>query len=1028
MNFTEFFIRRGAFTIVVILIMTIVGLIGYANLPVRWIPNITPPVVSIYTDYAGASASLVESQITTPIEAALSGIEGVESLTSNSSQGMSNITLNFKVGRNMNAAVEDVRSSLANVVGSLPKDVVAPVVSKAQTDGMPILFLAFLDSTRSAKEVSDYVDQFIIPRLQTVDGVATVMTYGRRVSAMRIWLDPNRMASSNVTVDDVNSALMQQNIQVPSGSIRGADRFYNVVTNETLTSASQFNDLIIREDQAQTVRLKNVGEAMIAPANIDTAFRVEGQPAIAVGIIPQSTANPLDVSKHVLAAFAGITKSLPKGMKASVVYNQATFIQSSVHSVYEAVIEAIIFVLLVIYLFLANWRATFIPIITIPVCLITTFALLHFFKFSINTITLMAFVLAIGLVVDDAIVMLENIMRHIEAGTKPFLAAMKGSREMVFPIIAMTLTLAAVYTPIAFTSGILGSIFSEFALTLAGAVIVSGVVALTLTPMMCSRLLVAKQNPGRYGIWFAAHFQQLQLFYRQLLLRLLAKRIQVLVVLCVVGLMGYGIYSSLPSELAPTEDQDEINIFVTAPQDASFQYTDAYVRKLEVIYHHIPEATSYLAAIGGNTPSSSFQLINLKPWYKRFRSAQTIVNDLNLKAAQFAGVMTLATVPPSPLTWFGGGGGQGNNVEMAVMTVGEYKDLHALMQELILAAKKYPVFSRVDNQLKWDRSQFEVTIDREKAADLKVPMANITNTISTLLAGRTTGKFEYNGKQYDILLQMNQSLLANPNIIPGLYVRSDNHNMISLADLTTIHEVTSPGSLPHFERLRSDTLFASLAPGYTIADAIAVLEKVSKQVLPDNVKTVFVGEARNYLEANQKVLMTFFLALCFIYLVLVAQFESFIDPLVILFTVPFAVIGALLMLKLAGGTLNIYSEIGLVTLIGLIAKHGILMTEFANQQQGTGMSVRDAIIEAATLRLRPILMTTAAMILGALPLALAFGAGSETRHQVGWVIVGGLLLGTFFSLIVVPVAYTYLSPLKKISPHQADDIIFETGS
>jgi multidrug efflux pump len=1028
MNFTEFFIRRPAFTIVIMLVMTIVGLIGYASLPVRWIPNIAPPVVSIYTSYTGASANLVETQITTPIEAALSGIEGVESLASNSATATSQITLNFKVGRNMDAAIEDVRSSLANVTGNLPKDVTAPVVSKAQTDNIPILFLAFSDADRTAKEVSDYVDQFVIPRLQTVDGVATVITYGRTASAMRIWLDPNRMASSGVTVDDINNALMQQNIQVPSGSIRGADRFYNVVTNETLTTANQFNDLIIRADQTQTIRLKNVGEAIIAPANTDTAFRVEGQPAVAVGIVTQSTANPLDVSKRVLTTFASLKKSLPNGMKASVVYNEATFIESSIHSVYEAVIEAIIFVLIVIYLFLANWRATLIPIVTIPVCLIATFALLHFFKFSINTITLMAFVLAIGLVVDDAIVMLENISRYIESGMKPYLAAVKGSREMVFPIIAMTLTLAAVYTPIAFTSGVLGSVFSEFALTLAGAVMVSGVVALTLTPMMCSRVLVAEQHDSRYGLWFNARFKQLQLFYQKSLSHLLAKRMRVVVVLCLVGCLGYGVYQSLPSELAPTEDRDEINVFVMAPHDASFDYTDAYVRKMEALYSKLPEATSYLASIGGNAPSASFQLINLKPWYKRFRSAKAIVQELNLKAEQFAGVTVAAVVPPPPIAWLGGGGSQGNNVEMAVMTAGEYKDLSATMHELILEAKKSPVFARVDNQLKWDRSQFEVTIDREKAADLNVPMSHITNTISTLLAGRTTGKFEYNGKQYDILLQMNQSLLANPNVIPDLYVRSDNHQMISLADLTTIHETTSPGSLPHFERLRADTLSASLAPGYTIADAIVVLEKAAKQILPDNMKMAFVGEARNYLEANQKILITFLLALCFIYFVLVAQFESFIDPLIILLTVPFAVIGALLLLKIAGGSLNIYSEIGLVTLIGLIAKHGILMTEFANQRRLAGMHVIPAIIEAATLRLRPILMTTAAMILGALPLALAFGAGSETRHQVGWVMVGGLLLGTFFSLIVVPVAYTYLSPLKRISPHPAGDTLFDIGS
>jgi multidrug efflux pump len=1016
-NFTEFFIRRPAFTIVMTLIISIVGLISYNSLPVRWIPNVTPPVVSIYTGYAGASASLIESEVTTPIETALSGIDGVESLTSTSRQGESNITLTFKLGRNMNAVVEDVRSSLARITGSLPRSVDAPIVAKADTSEMPVLFLAFADPKRSSKDVSDYVDQFIVPRMQTVDGVALVQSYGKRISAMRVWVDPAKMAASNVTVDDITKTLVDQNVEVPSGQIRGADRYYNVVTNETLTSATQFNDLIIRHDQNQVIRLKNIGEAVVAPADLDSAFRVQGSPAIALGIIPQSTANPLDVAHNVLKVFNEITKSLPAGMHSSVVYNEANFIRDSVHSVYEALIEAVIFVLLVILLFLGSWRATLIPVITIPVCLITTFALLNFFKFSINTITLMAFVLAIGLVVDDAIVMLENITRHIEAGMKPFNAALKGSREIVFPIIAMTLTLAAVYTPIAFTSGLLGSIFSEFALTLAGSVVVSGLIALTLSPMMCSRLLVAEKAENRYQKWLAQKILKMQNNYRRILNFVLARRPKVLLVLMLVGFMGYGIYRILPSELAPMEDRDEVDVYVSAPHDASFQYTDSYVKKLEEVYKTIPEAESYLADVGSQ--ASSFQLINLKPWYQRHRGAKDIADELNTQFKDIAAVRVMASVPPPPLTWFSGG--EGDSVEMAVMSVGDYKELNGVMERLVAAAKKYPGFARVDSQLKWDREQFEVNIDREKAAELKVPMQSITSTISTLLAGKNVGKFSYGGKQYDITMQMNSQALTNPSIISELYVRSENNKMVPMADLVSIHETTNPGTLSHYERLRSDNLSASLAPGYTIADAVKALEKITQQLLPDNMKIAFQGEAKNYLESNNKMAITFFLALLFIYLVLVAQFESFIDPLVILLTVPFAVIGALLTLALVGCTLNIYSNIGLVTLIGLIAKHGILITEFANKACLEGQAIQEAVIDAALLRLRPILMTTSSMILGALPLALAFGPGAETRHQVGWVIVGGLFIGTFFSLIVVPVAYTYLAKFKKIPRIATDD-------
>ncbi|MDR3492314.1 MAG: efflux RND transporter permease subunit [Gammaproteobacteria bacterium] len=1018
MNWTDFFIRRPAFTIVFILIIFIIGLLSYSSLPVRWIPSVRPNVISIYTGYPGASASLIESQITTPIETYLSGIDGVDSLTSNSRQGTSDVTLNFKQGRNIDAAVEDVRGSLARMSGVLPKDAGSPIVSRADADDMPILFLAFSNPAQTEKQVSDYAEQFIVPRLQTIEGVATVMTYGRRASVLRIELDPAKMAASHITVDDISDVLMSQNIQMPSGQIRTSDRFYNVVMNETLNSIDEFNNLILRNDKSQVVRLKNVADIKIAPMDIDSSFRVQGQTAMALGIIPQSTANPLDVSADVLKTFDEIKKSLPAGMHASVVYNQSNFIRSSVHSVYEALFESIICVLAVIYLFLASWRATLIPVITIPVCIVSTFALLHLFHFSINTITLMAFVLAIGLVVDDAIVMLENISRHIEDGMKPFAAALKGSREMIFPIIAMTLTLAAVYTPIAFTSGILSSVLSEFALTLAGSVLISGVVALTLSPMMCSRILV-QQSESQYSVWVKRILNRLQFQYEQILFFLLKKRNYILILLACVAVLGYGLFRLLPSELAPSEDRDEVNVYVSAPHDASFQYTDRYVKQLEKMYAELPDVSTFLAGVGEGSPSFSYQILTLKPLSQRHHSAQDIADSLSEKIGDIPGVNVSVSVPPSPLTWFSGS--QGDSVGLAVMSVGEYKDLHTVMQQLVQALKKYPQFSHVDSRLKWDRNQFEVNIDREKISDLHISLPSITNTISTFIAGRSAGKFQFGGKQYDIILQMNQSALANPNIIPQLYVRSTDNNIISLGDFVEIHETTNPGSLPHYDRLRSDTLSASLAPGYTIKDAVAVLETVTQKILPDNMKIAFLGEAKSYLESSHKMALTFLLAIIFIYLVLVAQFESFVDPFIILLTVPFAVIGALFALKMMGGTLNIYSNIGLVTLIGLIAKHGILITEFANKFRDEGLTIHQAIVSAAVLRLRPILMTTAAMVLGALPLALAFGPGAETRQQIGWVIVGGLIIGTFFSLIVIPVAYTYLA----CRPGQAASTAFD---
>lgn len=1011
MSLTELFIKRPALTIVLSLVITIIGIISYKSLPLRWIPNITPPIVSIDTRYPGASPNLVESQVTTPLENAIAGVDGVESVSSNSKQGLSEITLTFKLGHNLNMAVEDVRSALQGALDGFPKDVKPPVVSKMDINGQPIIYIAFSDPHRSEAEVSAYIKQFLTPRLQGVDGVAVVQVYGERTFAMHIWLDPMRMAAANVTVEDVTQVLNQQNVQVPSGQIKGEKRLYTVVTNETLKSANEFNDLIIRDNQGQVIRLKDIGQAVVDPENPDSAFRADGHNAVAVAIVPQSTANPLSVADNVEKEFKKINKTLPAGMQSKIIFNVATFIHASIDSVYESIIEAVAFVLLVIFAFLATWRAAIIPIVTIPICLISAFAVLYLFGFTINTVTLMAFVLAIGLVVDDAIVMLENISRHIEAGMSPFAAAIKGSREIVFPIIAMTLTLVAVYAPIAFTSGILGAVFREFGTTLAGTVLISGFVALTLSPMMCSRLLV-KQTTNRYAEWLSVKFHSLQQSYADLLHKIFEKKKWVLLMLGAVTIIGGIVYYSLPSELAPSEDMSEIDVSIVAPRNATFQYTDQYVKQLETIYKKIPEIDSVGSSIGFWNPSHAFQFLMLKPQSQRKRTAQEVVDSLNKEIDSIPGVKVSAFAPPSPLTWFSEG--NGSSIYMEVMSSTDYRSLHSIMQNLISVAQKQPGFTHIDSKLKWDGEQFEININRERAADMKVPMQNITSAISTFLAGRNLGYFEYEGNQYNIIMQMNKSSLSNPNIISQLYVRNESQKMVPISNLITLHEVTSPEVLPHFDRFRDDVFYANLAPGFSIGDAVSMLQKIAKENLPDNAKYSFQGQAKDYLDSAGKSGLTFLLALLFIYLILVAQFESFIDPLIILLTVPFAMIGALLTLKMMGCSLNIYSNIGLVTLIGLIAKHGILITEFANKKLALGMSRQHAVIEAAKLRLRPILMTTAAMVLGALPLALASGSGAESRQQVGWVIVGGMLIGTFFSLIVVPVAYIFLAKFKKM--------------
>jgi len=995
--------------------MTIIGIIGFINLPVRWIPNVSLPQVTIMTTYPGASARLVEHDVTKVIEDSLSGINGIEMLTSTSRQGESQISITFKLGRNMDAAVEDVRSGVERIRGALPKDVDNPVVMKADPNGMPILFLSFYDTHHSAREISDYIDKYVVPAFETIDGVGSVWVYGKRVSAMRVSLDPAKMAGANITVDEITQLLRDQNVSIPSGQIRSLDRYYGVVTDTTLKTPEQFNDLIIRDNQNQAIRLKDVGEAKLDAEDNDSAFRVNGKSAIALGIIPQSTANPLDVERNVQKVLADLKRTLPAGMHVSLDYNVADYIRASMNSVYESFIEAVIFVWLVILAFLCSFRATLIPVITIPVCLISTFAILYFLGFSINTITLMAFVLAIGLVVDDAIVMLENISRHMESGLTPFAAALKGSREMIFPVIAMTLTLTAVYAPIAFTPGLLGVLFREFTFTLAGAVLISGIVALTLTPMMCARFLKSAHHTNRYSEWLSIRLSRLQHLYQRMLVFLLRKRTWVVGFLLLVGLLGLGIYKFLPSELAPAEDMDEVNVFVAAPRSASFQYTDTYVKQLESLYQSNPDIASYFSISGGHASSRAWQIIKLKPKNERKHSTEEVQASLAAQTNALTGVRVNVSIPPPALAEFAGSD-QGDNIGVVLMTTSDYRKLQQVAQQMIEVIKQIPGFVHVENGLKWDSEQFQINIDRNRAADLKVSIPNIADTLSTLLAGRKIGKAD----DANVIVQMNQASLANPNIFNQLYIRNNDGNIVPLSQLLSVREITTPEVFHRYERLRSDTIYITLAPNFKLSDAVSTLQTIVKANLPDDMKYTFAGEAKSFLDSSGKTFFTFFLALVFIYLVLVAQFESFIDPLIIMLTVPFAMVGAMITLKLFGGSLNIYSNIGLITLIGLIAKHGILITEFANQLRRSGKSIQEAVIQASMLRLRPILMTTAAMALGALPLAFAFGPGAESRQQIGLVITGGVLFGTFFSLIVVPITYTYLAPFRKLTQSTLD--------
>ena len=743
----------------------------------------------------------------------------------------------------------------------------------------------------------------------------------------------------------------------------------------------------------------------------DSAFRVRGTPALALGIVPQSSANPLTIEKNVKNALAEIRRTLPAGMKADILYNQVDYIHASINSVYESLFEALFFVWVIIYLFLSRFKTTLIPMVTIPICVISTFAILQLFGFSINTITLMAFVLAIGLVVDDAIVVLENINRHREAGLEPFKAAFKGSREILFSIIVMTLTLAAVYTPIAFVPGLIGVLFREFTLTLAGAVIISGVIAITLTPMMCARLLPPSAQPLENDGWFTRFFNRLQNKYEAGLELCFVHRKKILFALLVLIGLGVLIAHIIPSELAPQEDMNEVDIYMGGPRSASFNYTDRAVKSIEAQLNGDSNIKTYFSQVGGNSPSRAYQTIMLKPKSERKESTEAFIVKLTDQLNNLTEMRANVTTPMPALSQIVSGD-DGDRLGIVLTTTGDYGVLQTASQDIMSALRKNPAFPRVENRLKWDSEQFQVNIDRNRAADLKVSINDITNTLSTMIAGHYSGKMD----ESDIIVQMNETGLANPNIIPSLYVRSQTGSLVSLGQLVTVAPMTSPALFFHDQRLRADIIYISLAPNYKLSDAINIINAAAKQTLPASVKYSFMGEAKSYLDSSGKTALIFLLALIFIFLVLAAQFESFIDPLIILLTVPFAMIGALFILWVFGGTLNIYSNIGLITLIGLIAKHGILITDFANEARSKGADVFSAAKQAALLRLRPILMTTGAMVLGAFPLAFATGAGAESRQQIGLVIVGGMIFGTFFSLIVIPIMYTYLSPFKRMKP------------
>ncbi|MGY0667112.1 efflux RND transporter permease subunit [Bordetella bronchiseptica] len=1009
MVLSEICIRRPVFASVLSLIIVLIGLISYTRLSVREYPKIDEPIVSVDTTYKGASPEVIESQVTKPLEDQLAGIEGVDVMTSRSRSERSLINIKFSLSRDPDAAAAEVRDKVSRARRFLPDEIDEPIIGKVEADSQPIIYIAVESGSYSAIQTSDYINRYIKTRLSVLPGAAEVRVFGERLPSMRIYVDRDKLAAYGLTVQDVEAALRSQNVEIPAGRIESRAREFSVVSSTDLQTPAQFEDVVVANVKGYPVRLRDVAKVEIGAANDRVLSRYNGRSAINIGLTRQSTANPLELSKAVRAEIVQLNQSLPAGMKLNIAYDSSVFIERSIDSVFKTIGEAIILVVLVIFFFLRNLRASIIPIVTIPVSLVGACALMYLFGFSINTLTLLAMVLAIGLVVDDAIVVLENIFRHIEEGMPRKQAAFQGSREIGFAVVAMTLTLVTVYAPLAFATGRTGRLFIEFALALAGAVLVSGFVALTLTPMMCSVLLRHQHSHNRWYNLIEGWLEALGRGYRRALELALRHRWTVVGVGAVVAAASGVLFSVVKSELAPIEDRGVVFGIVSAPEGATLNYTLDSMLGIEQFYAAIPEAATAQVTVGFPTVTDGTAILRLTPWEERTRRQQQIAQELQPKFASLPGVRAFPTNPPSL-----GQSARSKPVEFIIMSQASYPELAKLVGVFTNALRDYPGLQNIDTDLRLNTPELRVHVDRDKMADVGASVEVVGRTLESMLGGRQVTRYKDQGEQYDVIVQVVQGDRATPTDISGIYVRARDGSMVQLDNLLSVRESVSPQSLNHFNRLRAVKVDAAVAPGYALGEVLDHMHRVARDVLPNTVITDLDGQSREFRDSSGSIYLVFAMALAFIYLVLAAQFESWRNPfiIIIMLSVPLSMTGALLALWLTGGTLSIYSQIGLITLVGLITKHGILIVEFANQLRDQGKAMHEAVVEASVLRLRPILMTTGAMVLGTVPLALAQGAGAESRQQIGWVLVGGLMLGTLLTLFVVPVAYSMIAAAR----------------
>ncbi len=1004
MQLAETSIRRPVFASVLSLLIMLIGAVSFNRLSVREYPKIDEPVVSVQTRFGGASSEVIEGQVTKILEDSLSGIEGVDVITSISRPERSLISIRFALSRDADSAAADVRDKVSRVRQRLPQGIDEPVIAKVEADAFPVIFMAMSSDTHTALQLSEMANQLVKPVLQTAPGAADVTVFGERKFSMRIWLDPDKLAAYRLTVQDVEDALRRSNLEVPAGRIESAQREFNVTAATDLRRPAEFRQVVIRTVNGMPVRIADVARVESGAADERSTVRLNGRDSVALGVIRQATANPLDLSAGVRELLKKVERDLPPGVSIEVANDNSVFIDRSIKSVYTTIAEAVVLVALVILIFLRTFRASIIPLLTIPVSLIGAFALMALAGFSINTLTLLALVLAIGLVVDDAIVMLENIYRHIEEGMTPFQAAIKGSREVGFAIVAMTMTLVAVYAPLAFAPGRTGRLFTEFALALAGAVVVSGVVALTLSPMLCSLLLRHNPKPNFFDRGMERVLEGITSGYGRALAMTLRVRWLVVLVAIGSGVVSWSVLGEIKRELSPIEDRGVVVAQVNGPDGSTLEYTNRYAKAIERVGEAYPEFDRIFSTIGNPTVAQGNIFFRTVPWEQRKRTTLEMAREMTPRISGLTGVTAFPITPPSL-----GQGFTQRPINYVIITSDSYQNLAQTVRTFQDELAKNPGFVQVDTDLRLNKPEIRLEVDRERAADMGVGVDAIARAVETMLGGRLVTRYKRESEQYDVIVQTNPSGRSTPEDIEKIFVRGKGDAMIPLSALVKLREIVVPRELNHFGQRRSASITANLTADYSVGEALDFMDATARKVLKPGYATDLNGSSREFRKSADSLTLVFILALFFIFLVLAAQFESFIDPFVILLSVPLSMAGALLALKWSGGTLNVFSQIGLITLVGLITKHGILIVEFANQLREQGLDMVSAIKKSAIQRLRPIMMTTGAMVLGALPLALATGAGAESRRQIGWVIVGGMSLGTLLTIFVVPTMYTLLA-------------------